>query len=801
VIVSVMDGTVFENTSDVVFRLDEQWRFVMVNGAATVLFGRSQADLLYRNLWEEFPQLLGTSFESEYRRIMTQGGMSHFEAFSALGHSWLNVQIQRENGGILVFLRDISDRKQVEADVMEQSRLGHLMARVSRFLVHAHGLAESLQYCTDAIIDELDGAIAAIWVYNGQAQYLERQGFSYNGETSEPLLSSLLFQSPVLTLEHSIIGMIAQTQKPVVDLVFPAFGDPLQSGAVAVHRPLQSNDSVFCNLEPTPGKLPTKLHFVGYPMVLDERLIGVLALWSYQALRPLVYEGLGSLADSLAIDIDRCWARTALLSRREALLFRLANQIRNSLDLNTILDTAVHEIRQLLKVDCCTYLWCWTEGETVSLMVSHEAGVEANCGQAIATCPPERLTFLAEQIGQQRLLRIDDIQHPPPFPFLNGKDAQGLMNLLRDLEIQSLLLLPLKTRSDHLGAIACSQRRGVRHWSEQEIELLQAVVDQLALAIDQAELFAQTRAAALAAQTQAQQIELTLQELKRTQAQLIQTEKMSSLGQMIAGIAHEINNPVNFISGNLSYTSEYVNDLVRLVETYRQYLPDNEKLSELEDEIDLDFIVEDLPKTLASMQIGAESIRQIVLSLRNFSRLDQAEMKPVDIHEGLDNTLLILHNRLKAKGNRAEIEIIKNYGDLPPVDCYAGQLNQVFMNILANAIDAMEDEPEPRKITISTEFIPDPDHPETGDGEPLGDALIRLQDNGSGMSSETVSHIFDPFFTTKPVGKGTGLGLAISYQIIVEKHHGRITCDSVPGTGTIFTIQIPVQPPADLRKS
>lgn len=798
-VLSVMNVSLFENASDAVFSIDEQWRFIAVNHAATQLLDQSVNALIHGNLWHLFPQWLGTIFEAEYRRVMADGGTTHFEAFSAVGECWLVVNLQRTDAGLLVYLRDVSDRKKIEADVLEQARLAHLINRVSRFLVHAHSLSDSLQYCTDAIIDELDGAVAAIWVYNSQGDYLERQGFSYNPETSARLLTSRLFQSPILALDHSIIGTIARTHKPIIDVVFPAFGDPLQSNAVAISAATDPEATVFCNLNNHPSTPPTKLHLISYPMVLDDRLIGVIALWSYQSLRPFIHEGIASLADSLAIDIDRCWARTALLSRREALLFRLANQIRNSLDLNTILDTAVYEIRQLLKVDSCTYLWCWSQEETISLMVSHEAGKDAQCGQRIATCPPEQLSFLAKQISQQKILRIDDVQNPPQFPSLSSSEQELLMTLLQDLEIQSLLLLPLKTRSDHLGAIACSQRHDSRHWSDQEVEVLQAVVDQLALAIDQAELFAQTRAAALAAQTQAQQIELTLQELKRTQAQLIQTEKMSSLGQMIAGIAHEINNPVNFISGNLSYTSEYVNDLVRLVETYRKYLPNNEEITELEDEIDLEFVIEDLPKTLASMQIGAERIRQIVLSLRNFSRLDQAEMKPVDIHEGLDNTLLILHNRIKARGDRAEIEVIKDYGELPAVDCYAGQLNQVFMNILANAIDAMDEQPDPRQITIRTQFIPDPHTPETEDGEPQGIAMIEMQDNGSGMPPDTVSHIFDPFFTTKPVGKGTGLGLAISYQIIVEKHHGDLACDSNPGAGTTFTIRIPVCPPAEFR--
>lgn len=288
------------------------------------------------------------------------------------------------------------------------------------------------------------------------------------------------------------------------------------------------------------------------------------------------------------------------------------------------------------------------------------------------------------------------------------------------------------------------------------------------------------------------QLEQTLIELKRTQSQLVHAEKMSSLGQLVAGVAHEINNPVNFIHGNLTCIEEYSQELLNIVQLYQYHYPN--PVAEIQDEtdaIDLGFLQKDLLKIVSSMKLGTDRIRNIVLSLRIFSRMDEAEFKPVDIHEGIDSTLLILQHRLKNQPKYSEIQVIRNYGNLPLVECYAGQLNQVFMNILANAIDAVDELNEKRtveerkenssQITISTSVI---------DSEWV---QIAIADTGVGIPESIQKQIFNPFFTTKPVGKGTGMGMAISHQIITEKHCGKLTCFSTPGTGAEFVIHIPVK--------
>ncbi|MBN3962773.1 ATP-binding sensor histidine kinase [Nostoc sp. NMS8] len=392
-------------------------------------------------------------------------------------------------------------------------------------------------------------------------------------------------------------------------------------------------------------------------------------------------------------------------------------------------------------------------------------------------------------------------------------------------EPKSLLAIPLLNQGKLIGIIYLENNLTIGAFTRDRIEVLKLFTTQAAISLENAILYKNLAQAKESLEEYNHTLEekvhertqelndknyslqQTLQELQRTQIQLIQSEKMSSLGQMVAGVAHEINNPINFIHGNIDHASEYVQDLLDLVVIYQQEYPHPSPLVEEKyKEIDIDFLTEDLPKILDSMKMGSLRIRNIVLGLRNFSRLDESEMKPVDVHEGIDSTLMILQHRIQEKNNFPEIRVIKEYGKLPEVMCYPGQLNQVLMNILSNAIDALEESfviGDPSLVNNKEQITRDIDASAVSDrvGQihiftELTDsntAIIRIADNGSGMTKAVQQKIFDPFFTTKSIGSGTGLGLSISYQIIVDKHKGRLTCNSTLGKGTEFVIEIPMQ--------
>ncbi|MEG4808784.1 PAS domain S-box protein [Microcoleus sp. F8-D3] len=376
--------------------------------------------------------------------------------------------------------------------------------------------------------------------------------------------------------------------------------------------------------------------------------------------------------------------------------------------------------------------------------------------------------------GSDRAVAIPDLQNT-----IYGKIDPAVIRY----QLQSYLGQAVRLGDNYVGALCVVYTESIAP-TEADCKLIGIIAAAIGVEEERA-------AAASRDRQKSQELQTALYDLQQTQMQLVQTEKMSSLGQVLAGIAHEINNPVGFVAGNLCHVRGYVLDLLEIVQVYREEYPNPPaKIQQQAEDIDLEFLAEDLPKLLNSMHIGCERIVEIIQTLRNFSRADEAKIKTADIHEGLESTLLMLNSRLKAKANWQGIEVIKKYGELPQIQCHPGLLNQVFMNVLANAIDALEESSSQAKNTADTIFPTITIQTEMIDNNSI---CIRIKDNGPGIPEDRVVRLFDPFFTTKPVGKGTGLGLSISHQIVVEKHNGQLQCLSEPGKGTEFIIEIPIK--------
>ena len=439
-----------------------------------------------------------------------------------------------------------------------------------------------------------------------------------------------------------------------------------------------------------------------------------------------------------------------------------------------------------------------------------------------ATCTAEQnqadvLQSLPVEISQNLPVSIVNyVARTQKYLVLNNPALDGLFTAdpyIVSRKPKSIICNPVIYQGKLTGILYLENNLAAGAFPAERLQVLKLLTSQVAIALENAQLYAKE-------QEKSQQLEQSLHKLQQTQAQLVQTEKISSLGQLVAGVAHEVNNPVGFIAGNLHHANDYVKDLICIVNLYQQHYPNPvPEIAEAAEDMELNYLIEDLPKMVSSMQLGTDRIRDIMQSLRNFSRIDGNEKKPADIHAGIDSTLMILQHRLKAKAERPAIQVIKEYGDLPAVECYSGQLNQVFMNLLGNAIDALDEsngdrtyaeiERDPNIIRICTEvkessaadFVADVADVmgnkqqmkgEGRRGETETFAVIRIKDNGRGMAESTRCKLFDPFFTTKPEGKGTGLGLSISYQIVVEKHGGAIQCISEPGKGAEFVIAIPL---------
>ena len=775
---------------------------------------------------------------------------------------------------------DITERKIAEQALAEQLKLSIFTADVGIALTQNQTLVATLQYCANAVVRHLDAAFARIWTLNEEGNVLQLQA-------SAGIYTHIDGAHSRIAVGEFKIGLIALERQPHIT-------NSVQEDPQIQNKEWASREGMVA--------------FAGYPLLVDNQLLGVIAIFARQELNESTLIALASSADTIALGIKRkqtevalatqkqtlrgiidnapiwvwmanasgrmllvnktfcedvaipesrflaashysevlgleasanlmasdaqawsqnipCYAEEVMqladgkehyletiqtqvkddegnaigliglglditkqkeaqiqlqksearfrkLAEQEWLLNQLASNIRESLDLDTILATTVQQIRDLLQVDRCVFIWYLPDASPPAWDVVHEAKND-DLFPLVGSFPADITGTLPQKIANLEVYQIDDVA--------TLSDPVERKFFL-EIGCKSVLDLPIKSAGGLTGVVGCVSCREVRKWTKEEVELMEAIGDQLAIAISQSELYTQSVDSARIAQEQAAKLEVTLCELQQAQTQLIQAEKMSSLGQMVAGIAHEINNPVSFIFGNLTYTEEYTGKLMKLLQMYRDEYPEPSPAIQEEIEVlELDFLLDDLPKMLSSMQVGATRIRDIVRSLRNFSRLDESDMKKVNLHEGIDSTLMILEHRLKVQPDRPAIQIVKEYGQLPLVECYAGLLNQVFMNIIANAIDVLQEPLEnPGIIRIRTEV----------EGTL---AVIRIADNGAGITDQVKQRIFDPFYTTKPIGSGTGMGLAISHSIIVEKHKGEINCISAVAKGTEFTIKIPIK--------
>ena len=465
--------------------------------------------------------------------------------------------------------------------------------------------------------------------------------------------------------------------------------------------------------------------------------------------------------------------RQELLVRTQ-ILNSISLEIRNSLELEIILESAVVAIFNELELELCCFGWsCGDEGRIWQVIKEKKAD---DLASFIGEYSLENFPKVYEALKQNQVYAINSIQ---------DSDDVSLKRLFDGSPIKSYCTIPIHTRGGRLGGFHLAYARETEDWSDDDIWLLQEIANQVAIAIQQADLYQE-------AQSKSEELSQAYRQLQDTQTQLLQAEKMSSLGQLVGGIAHEINNPVSFIYGNLNYAAEYSEGLIELHRRYCQLYPEPvPEILEYCDAIDLEFLVDDFPKIIQSMQYGATRIRDIVKSLRTFSRLDESNVKEVELHENLDSTLVLLQNRLNHGHSTREIDVIKHYGNLPQISCCSGLLNQVFMNLLMNAIDAIEVRRQHQDSSLNGDY--------QGQIRITTAVLsphwiqISIRDNGCGMTPATQDKIFNPFFTTKPIGQGTGMGLPTSYQIITQSHQGKLYCNSSVNQGTEFIIELPTK--------
>ncbi len=828
---------ILERITDAFFALDHEWHFTYINGEASRLLHQQPEQLIGANFWEVFPEAVGSLVEQQYRQAMQEQVPVIFETFSAPLNSWLEVRAYPSGSGLSVFWRDITEQKQAQ-DALRKSEEQYrtLASHFPNGAVLAfdrdlrYTLAEGEALATLGLSKELvEGK--TLWEARSPefCEILEphyRAAISGVAGIFELEYANRTYLVHTLPLKNAwgevFAGMVmkqditerkrAQEQLQERELFLRSIYDGVEDGIFVVDvRETENSGARSQESEVRQEERLTADYEFRYQGLnpAHERLTGLCSAalrgkTPQEVLPPDVAAAVSQRYEECvrvgtAISYEEClplpekdtWWITTLspLRDRQGKIYRLVGTSINISDRKQAEVALQESERRFRAIFDSMFQFIGLMQPDGTLLKANQTALDFGGLRLedIAGCPFWETPWWSRDSHIQEQLKAAIAQAA------SGEFVRYEVDVLGAGDQVITIDFSIKPVKDETGRVVLliPEGRDISDRKRTE-EALRQSESQL--------------------RVKNQELQQTLHQLKQTQAQLIQNEKMVSLGQLVAGIAHEINNPISFIYGNIAYAHEYAQNLLNLVKLYGLYYP--EPIPAIQEEIeafDLDFVALDFPKLLDSMQEGANRIREIVISLRNFSRLDEAQIKSVNLHEGLDNTLLILQHRLKGPAGKRGIEVRKEFKPLPLIECYPGLLNQVFMNILSNAIDALETQPEPRVITICTEVgtremgrtqeRESPRSPQLNSrmlnipSSGLQSVVIRITDNGPGIPLDVKKQIFDPFFTTKPVGVGTGLGLALAHSIVVEQHEGNLTCISEPGQGAEFVIELPIRQP------